>query len=210
MRQATSRQHTIPTVVAAIAAAALLASGCAAAEDSGPRQTQGDGFISGDSSITLVPVTERKPAPPITATMLTGEHWALADQRGTIVVLNVWASWCAPCRAEAPTLKTVSEMFKDRRVAFVGINTRDSRIPATAFEKRFAITYPSLEDQDGRLQVAFADTLPPTAIPATVVIDRDGLVAGRIIGRASESTLRGLIEALLYEDGSTSATAKDD
>jgi len=82
-------------------------------------------------------------------------------------------------------------------VTFVGLDTRDSDASARAFVDRFGITYDNVIDRDGRLQLLFSDTLPPQAIPSTLVIDREGRVAGRVLGKASESSLRGLIEPLV-------------
>ena len=82
---------------------------------------------------------------------------------------------------------------------FVGLDTRDSDASARGFVDRFAIPYPNVIDREGRLQLLFSDSLPPQAIPSTVVIDRQGRVAGRILGRASESTLLALIEPLVAE-----------
>jgi len=132
-----------------------------------------------------------------------------------VVVLNVWASWCAPCRAEAPVLQSLWEEFGDAGVSFIGLNTRDSPATAVSFEKAYGITYPSVVDSDGRLQLRFSGIAPPQAIPTTLVIDREGKVAGRILGRASESTLRGLIEPLVASSSEPSPstatpTATDD
>lgn len=165
----------------------------------------GTGFVAGDGSITLVDPEFRQPAPEIIGTTLDGDAFALADARGEVVVLNVWASWCAPCRAEAPTLERVSRDLADDGVRFIGLNTRDSASAARAFEERFGITYPSLVDRDGRLQLRFGESLPPQAIPSTLVIDQQGRVAGRILGKASESDLRGLIEPLLTSPSDSSS-----
>ena len=115
-------------------------------------------------------------------------------QRGDIVVLNVWASWCAPCRAEAPELQEVWNDVQGRGVQFVGLNTRDSELSAQRFVETMGLTFPSVQDTDGRLQLLFSDSLPPQAIPSTLVIDRDGNVAARILGKASAATLRGVID----------------
>ena len=80
---------------------------------------------------------------------------------------------------------------------FVGLDTRDSDVPARAFVERFGIGYPNVIDQDGRLQLLFGDSLPPQAIPSTLVIDPEGRVAARALGKVSESSLRGMIEPLL-------------
>jgi len=175
--------------------AVLLLSACSAADGEG--SVSDTGFIAGDGSITAIAASERVEAPSIEGELLSGGTWALAQERGRVVVLNVWASWCAPCRAEAPVLQSLWEEFEGAGVSFIGLNTRDSRATAVSFEEAYGITYPSVVDSDGRLQLRFSGIAPPQAIPTTLVIDREGKVAGRILGRASESTLRGLIEPLV-------------
>lgn len=157
----------------------------------------GSGFVSGDGSLAIVAPADRQVAPDVSGTTLTGENLRLSDFRGDVVVLNVWASWCAPCRAEAPALNALAAEFADQGVAFIGLNTRDSQAAAEAFVANKGVTYPSLVDSDGRIQVQFADSLPPQAIPSTVIIDREGRVAARALGKVSESDLRGLIEPLV-------------
>lgn len=157
----------------------------------------GSGFVSGDGSLAVLAPADRLPAPDVSGTTLTGEDLRLSDFRGDVVVLNVWASWCAPCRAEAPALNALSEELADQGVQFLGLNTRDSQAAAEAFVANKGVPYPSLVDSDGRIQVQFADSLPPQAIPSTVVIDREGRVAARALGKVSESDLRGLIEPLI-------------
>lgn len=175
----------------AIAVSALLLTGCGSG---GAEQQAGSGFVAGDGSITLIDETQRVAAPELSGTTLDGETWSLADERGSVVVLNVWASWCAPCRAEAPMLAALAKELEPE-VAFVGLDTRDSDAAARAFVAKQGITYPNVIDTDGQLQLRFGDSLPPQAIPSTIVIDAQGRVAGRILGKASESDLRGLIEA---------------
>lgn len=198
---------------ASLALAALLLSACSAADSEG--SVSDAGFIAGDGSITAIAASERGEAPSIEGELLSGGTWALEQERGRVVVLNVWASWCAPCRAEAPVLQSLWEEFGDAGVSFIGLNTRDSPATAVSFEKAYGITYPSVVDSDGRLQLRFSGIAPPQAIPTTLVIDREGKVAGRILGRASESTLRGLIEPLVASSSEPSPstatpTATDD
>jgi thiol-disulfide isomerase/thioredoxin len=177
-------------------AAALLAiagvAGCSNTESAGET-----GFIAGDGSLTLLDPSVREPAPEVGGELLEGGSWSLADELGNVVVLNVWASWCAPCRAEAPVLEEVWREYQDQNVSFIGLNTRDSGAAALAFIDTYGITYPNLIDTDGRQQLQFAKTLPPQAIPSTVVIDAHGRVAGRALGVVSASSLRGLIDPLL-------------
>lgn len=187
---------------ALLLAAAVLLTGCATgteASTGGDTAAEGSGFIAGDGSIVVLDEAQRTPAPDLVGETLDGETFRLADHLGEVVVLNVWASWCAPCRAEAPVLAQVSDDLADQGVLFVGLDTRDSDASARGFVERFGIPYPNVIDRDGRLQLLFSDSLPPQAIPSTVVIDRRGRVAGRILGRASESTLLALVEPLIAE-----------
>jgi peroxiredoxin len=156
--------------------------------------------VSGDGTTTILAESERLAAPDLTGTTLDGELFSLADQVGEVVVLNVWASWCAPCRAEADDLQQVWTDVNGKGVQFVGLNTRDSQAAAEAFVDRFALTYPSVVDTDGSRQLMFHETLPPAAIPSTIVIDRKGRVAGRAIGEVDRSRLLGMIEPILAEE----------
>ena len=187
-----------PRRVATVLALCLALAGCGGAADADP----GTGFIAGDGSIVLLAPGDRPPAPDLEGPTLDGDTFRLADYRGDVVVLNVWASWCAPCRAEAPVLEAVWTDLRDDGVQFVGLDTRDTVPAAQAFVDNYGITYPNVVDADGQLQLLFGDSLPPQAIPSTLVIDSEGRVAGRILGRVSESTLRGLIEPLLTPSAS--------
>jgi len=173
-----------------VLAAAVLLTACG-----GNDTPSGSGFVAGDGSLVTIDAANRQPAPQISGTDLDGAQISLSDYRGKVVVLNVWASWCAPCRAEAPVLQQVSKDLANEDVQFIGLDTRDSDTSARAFVDRFGITYPNLIDRDGALQLQFAGTLPPQAIPSTIVIDPQGRVAGRALGKVSESTLLGLIKA---------------
>lgn len=177
-----------PLLVMAAAVLALTACGGAEATESGA------GFVGGDGSIVVIDPADRQPAPELAGTTLNGEEYLLARDRGDIVVLNVWASWCAPCRAEAPELQEVWTDVQDQGVRFVGLNTRDSTLAAQRFVETMGLTFPSVQDTDGRLQLLFADSLPPQAIPSTLVIDREGRVAARMLGKVSAATLRGVID----------------
>lgn len=161
---------------------------------------EGDqGFVAGDGSVTVLAADQRQPAPDITGETLDGTTFTLADHLGEVVVLNVWASWCAPCRAEAPILEEVWQETQSLGVQFVGLDTRDSDAAARAFVDRFGITYPNIVDRDGRLQLRFGGSLPPQAIPSTVVVDRQGRVAARALGKVSGATMRTMILPLVEE-----------
>jgi len=184
----------------AVAGAAVLAlvAGCSSP---GPAPAGGDGqgFVSGDGSVLVVDPAAREPAPAVSGTTLDGEELALSELQGDVVVLNVWGSWCAPCREEAPYLQGVFDDTSRDGVRFVGINTRDDLAAAQAFERRFDVTYPSLVDTDGRLLLQFRGSLPPSAIPSTLVIDREGRVAARVLGPTTYSDLKRLVDEVAAE-----------
>jgi thiol-disulfide isomerase/thioredoxin len=158
-------------------------------------------YIEGSGVVTIVPPDERLPAPAFSGPLLGGTgKFDLAEAKGDIVVLNVWASWCPPCRSEAPALKAVSTELADQNVQFVGVNIRDNETDARAFEQEFGLTYPSVVDTSGALLLAFRDTLPPSAIPSTLVIDRNGRLAARVLDEVTERSLRDLVTDIAAED----------
>jgi len=176
----------------------LVLSACSTAPETGA------GFVSGDGSVTILGPAQRQLAPEAVGVDLNGDTLKLSDFAGQVVVLNVWASWCAPCRAEAPALEEVARQFDGKGVQFIGLNTRDSQAAAQAFTRNFGVTYPSMVDTDGRIQLLFNDSLPPQAIPSTIVIDQQGRVAARALGTVTSATLRAMIEPLLDESETSS------
>ncbi len=161
------------------------------------------GFVSGDGSVTILDPGARAQAPVVSGTNLEGQQLSTSDFPGDIIVLNVWASWCAPCRAEAPALEEVAAEYADQGVQLIGLNTRDSEASARNFIKNYGVSFPSIVDTDGRLQLLFNETLPPQAIPSTIVIDRNGRVAARALGAVDASTLSAIVDQLQQESAST-------
>jgi len=129
--------------------------------------------------------------------LLSGSKFALAQYRGHVVVVNFWGSWCTPCRAEAPSLSQLARHFAPRGVRFLGVDIRDSPATAEAFQSRFGISYPSLNDPGDEIALAFRDTVPPAGIPTTLVIGRNGRIIARVIGEVSYPGLHGLISKAL-------------
>lgn len=193
---------TVSWLISATLGAGLLA-GCAQSSVAGDRVGGDQGYVSGDGTTTILPRAERSAAPALAGSTLSGGSFDLADHRGSLVVVNVWASWCAPCRDEAPALAAVAAQTADQGVRFVGVNIRDSDAAARAFVRKFALKYPNIPDPDGKLLLGFAGTLPPSAIPSTLVIDGEGRVAARAVGPVDRSRLLGLIEPLLDESAAS-------
>jgi thiol-disulfide isomerase/thioredoxin len=154
----------------------------------------------GRSGLSLVAVGDRSEPIDLSGETLDGETLDVADWRGQVVVVNVWGSWCGPCREEAPDLVEVYESTRTLPVQFVGIDVRDGRSSALAFQRRYGIRYPSFFDEEGRLLLAFTGSVPVGAVPSTVVLDPDGRIAASNAGVIDAVTLRGLIDDVLAEE----------
>ena len=178
--------------------AATLLAGCA----SDPLADQfraGDNknYIAGDGTVTEFALGSRPGFEAFVGTTESGQVLDSAAFEGNVIVMNWWYSACAPCRAEASDLAMLSVEFEDS-VQFVGVNVRDTAETALAFDRNFGIEYPSLIDaQSGQVSLAFTGVVSPQAVPTTIVIDRDGKVASRILGRIEASILRTLIQTVV-------------
>ncbi|MEY4337214.1 MAG: hypothetical protein RL680_109 [Actinomycetota bacterium] len=152
-----------------------------------------ESFVAGNGSVTFINPDKRVEAPALSGMTLSGTNYRYSV--GKVAVVNVWASWCSPCRAEAPTLVALANKYRD--VAFIGILTRDNPATAEAFQRRFSLPYPTLIDDS--LLIGFKGSLPANAIPSTVVIDKAGRVAARISGAVTVASLTDLIERVSGE-----------
>ncbi len=161
------------------------------------------GYVSGDRSVTTWEAGDRSGPVEITGTDYAGEAIDVADWRGDVVVLNTWYAACPPCRAEAPDLVALAEDYSGRGVHLLGINSTDDAGAALAFERTFAIPYPSLHDADGTAVAALQGVIPVQAVPTTVVLDADGMVAARVLGVIDPSTVRAVVDELLGERDGT-------
>jgi len=159
----------------------------------GGTSTSQESFVSGNGSVTFINPDKRVEAPALSGMTLSGTNYTYSV--GKVAVVNVWASWCSPCRAEAPTLVAIANKYSD--VAFIGILTRDNPATAEAFQRRFSLPYPTLIDDS--LLIGFKGSLPANAIPSTVLIDKAGRVAARISGAVSVASLSDLLERVSTE-----------
>lgn len=199
---------TVPSPIrtaAAVLGLFCVLAGCSAG-GSGEAAADGEStrFVGGSGSVSVLPPSERGPAPGFSGPTLDGGRFSLSDHRGKVVVVNVWASWCAPCRAEAPGLERVASSTRSQGVQFVGVDVKDQPDAARAFVHRFGLGYPSISDQPGRIPLLFHGTLPPAAIPSTLVIDRQGRVAARGLGGLTEAELRKVVTRIAGETAAPS------
>ncbi|MDI3417667.1 TlpA family protein disulfide reductase [Streptomyces luteolus] len=196
-------RRALASATALLAALTLTACEGGAGTAAAGTGTGGDGFVLRDSGIATVARGERRPAPELRGETVDGERLDLgaAEFRGKVVVLNLWGSWCGPCRAEAEHLVEVAAETEAEGVEFLGINTRDpNRSSARQFEKEFKVPYPSFYDPMGELLRRFpAGTVSPQGIPSTVVIDKDGRIAARKIGELDDEHLRHMIAPVVAE-----------
>jgi thiol-disulfide isomerase/thioredoxin len=185
----TRRLSLVPVVLAGLLALVVTA-GCSAGGRTGNK-----GFIDGTGTITTLAVAKREKPGNVSGTTLDGDKVSLSQYAGKVVVINVWGSWCPPCRSEADNLAAAAKVLMPKGVVFLGINTRDtSEDNALAFQRSRNTPYASIYDPGGRNLLAFDGTLTPNAIPSTVIIDAQGRVAASIIGEVtSTQTLIDLV-----------------
>ena len=177
------------TFALAIAVTAFTLTGCG--RDQPP--------VVGTSTIA---VNDREALPPISGTTLDGTSLDVASLRGKVVVLNSWATWCDPCRSEVPTLVKLAASTKPDEVAIVGLDVSDNDDAARQFARDFSMNYPSIIDSEGVLLPTIPG-VPPAALPSTVILDREGRIAVRIIGEVDASTLPGLVAQVAAEPSPT-------
>ncbi len=156
-------------------------------------------YIAGDGSVSEYGAADRKDPVEFTGTLFDGKTVNAADYRGQVAVLNFWYAACAPCRIEAPDLQALYTEFKADGVEFLGVNVRDEKATAEAFERNFELGYPSVVDKDGGVLLAMTQYVPPSSVPTTLVLDKKGRVSARVLGVAEKGTLKALITSALAE-----------
>lgn len=188
------------TASAGLGLAGLL-SACGGGQDGLAEQADaadGKGYISGDGSVTEYQPEERSEPVEFSGPLFEGGEMTGEQLRGRPAVVNFWYAGCAPCRAEAPHLVALHEEFGER-IGFLGVNLRDEKGTAEAFERTFSVDYPSIEDRQGKVLLELAEFVPAQAVPTTLVLDAEGRAAARILGQIDESVLRTLLQDALDE-----------
>lgn len=198
-------QKMLRVAAAAIAlAATLLTTGCASNQADGlaSQFKNGDNknYISGDGTAIEIAPADRSDSVAWKGVTDAGSVLTSDNLSGVVTVMNFWYAGCAPCRAEAKDLEALYQEFLPSKVQFVGVNVRDTASTALAFDRAFGMSYPSLIDNNtGSVVLAFTGVVSPQAVPTTIVVDRKGRVAARILGRLEKGTLRAMIQKVVAE-----------
>jgi thiol-disulfide isomerase/thioredoxin len=187
--------------LAGAAAFALAVTACSTSTASSNGAGSGANYVGGTGEISVIEQGHRVPAPQLGGKSVEGRRLSLADYKGKVVVVNIWGSWCPPCRAEAPHLAKVAKETAPQGVQFVGINTRDLQTAqAKAFEKEFGIPFPSFYDPSGDLVLRFPKgSVNPQAIPSTLIIDRQGRIAVRALKELGADELHSVLDPVIAE-----------
>jgi len=190
-------------IAVVVALAALTTVSCSSPNESLAEQYQNgsdEGYISGDGSTVEIPASNRDEPIIYEATLDTGESVSSSDFAGSVYVVNFWYSSCPPCRLEAPDLAELSEEYAE--VPFLGVNVSDTAETSLTFAEEFNVPYPSVVDAaTAGVQLAFAGSVPPNAVPTTLVVDREGRVAARISGLVRDpSILAAMIDSVIAEE----------
>ncbi|MET9328326.1 TlpA disulfide reductase family protein [Tsukamurella sp. NPDC003166] len=183
-----------------LGAVALGASGCVQYSD---QAAKGGVIAPGGKVRQFYEPDKRSTVENLSGRSVTDEKTTLklSDYDGEVVVINVWGSWCAPCRLESSELERTYLATKDRGVAFLGINVRETAGDDAArdFIGSQGLTYPSIYDPPGRALLAIGEQYPTTVVPMTFVLDRKHRVAASYLTTVSEKELLGTVEKVLGE-----------
>jgi thiol-disulfide isomerase/thioredoxin len=174
-------------------ALSLAVTGCAGSPASKHALSTGPSGSLDHVGLTVYAAGQRPMAPALVGTTLDGQPYSSARFAGDVVVVNVWASWCGPCREESAALAATSKSMAGAGVHFVGLDEADTRPAALKFAKTAGVNYPLVFDQSSSL-LARLKVLPVRGIPSTMVLDRSGHVAGRVIGVVSVAELTSLVQ----------------
>ena len=180
----------------------LFLSGCSSSGDIGKPVSTSPNQIG--AGTTEFPTGQRPHVPALSGVTISGESLNTATLAGQVVVLNAWASWCEPCREESPALARISKRVASLGVDFIGLDEEDTKDKAMAFATKMGTAYPHLFDEHGEL-LASLRLLPTSGIPSTLVLDRQGNVAARVIGAIHEQEFEALLRSVASEPTPTAS-----
>jgi len=189
--------------LAALAISALVLTTSACANDSLADQFRsGDNknYIAGDGTVTEFALGSRPKAADWSGVTESGEALSSTQLEGVITVMNFWYAGCAPCRIEMPELIELQTEFLSEGVQFIGVNVRDSAETSLAFARRIGMNFPSVMDaKTGSVVLGFTGVVTPQAVPTTLVIDAEGNVSARVLGRIDKGILTTLVKTVIEE-----------
>lgn len=183
----------IPRAAATVAVLLTVLAGCSRAGTLPSASTPAQRYPLG---LTRFPAADHRPLPDLSGATLTGGRISLVDLRGSIVVVNFWATWCEPCRTESPALVAVAGSAAGRGVRFVGVDEVDDSASALTFVTQIRSPYPHLVDPDATLLGLASQLVPSAAVPSTLVLDTRGRVAARVIGPVTAPQLVSVLDHL--------------
>lgn len=189
--------------IAALAISVLVFTTSGCASDSLAEQFRDGGnknYIAGDGTVTEFAPGSRPKAANWSGVTDSGEQISSEQLAGVITVLNFWYAGCAPCRIEMPELIELQDEFLPEGVQFLGVNVRDSAATSLAFARKINMNFPSVMDaKTGSVVLGFTGVVTPQAVPTTLVIDAEGNVSARVLGRIDMGILRALITTTIRE-----------
>ncbi len=190
-------------LLAALAISSLVLTTSACANDSLADQFRsGDNknYIAGDGTVTEFALGSRPKAASWSGITESGEAISSTQLEGVITVMNFWYAGCAPCRIEMPELIELQTDFLPEGVQFIGVNVRDSAETSLAFARRIDMNFPSVMDaKTGSVVLGFTGVVTPQAVPTTLVIDAEGNVSARVLGRIDKGILTTLVKTVIEE-----------
>ena len=184
-----------------IVALAITLSGCTS-DPLAEQFRSGDNknYIAGDGTVTEYAIGSRPKAANWSGVTESGETISSQQLAGVITVMNFWYAGCAPCRIEMPELIELQQEYLPEGVQFIGVNVRDTAETSLAFARKIGMNFPSIMDaQTGSVVLSFTGIVTPQAVPTTLLIDSEGNIAARVLGRIDKGILEALIKTAIEE-----------
>lgn len=164
------------------------------------REGDNKNYIAGDGTVTEFAKGSRPKAADWAGVSESGDNISSEQLVGVITVMNFWYAGCAPCRVEMPELVELQNQFLSDEVQFIGVNVRDTAETALAFARQVNLNFPSVMDaKTGSVVLGFTGVVTPQAVPTTLVIDSEGNVSARVLGRIDKAILEELIKTVVAE-----------
>ncbi len=159
-----------------------------------PQQTTAAPAAVTDVVLRPAPLADH-PAPDFTLTNLDGTNITLSDLKGQVLLINVWATWCPPCRVEMPTIQAAYLQYHDQGFTVLAVNLQEDPSAVAAFMREHQLTFPALLDPDGQMSQIYH----ALSLPSSFFVDRHGVIRAVYHGPMPRSIIAGTVEQLLQE-----------